>query len=63
MKIAFLTFIVNDQKIQQQLTAGMFFSYKSAVVNYRWGYFSFFTCIFKKYRKSEKKSNFLARYI
>jgi len=25
---------VNDQKTQQQLTAGVFFSYKSAVVNY-----------------------------
>ena len=25
---------VNDQKIQRQLTAGVFFSYKPAVVNY-----------------------------
>jgi len=25
---------VNDQKTQQQLTAGVFFSYKPAVVNY-----------------------------
>jgi len=31
---------VNDQKIQRQLTADVFFSYKSAVVNYRWRYFS-----------------------
>jgi len=31
---------VNDQKTQRQLTAGVFFSYKPAVVNYRWGYFS-----------------------
>jgi len=31
---------VNDQKTPRQLTIGVFFSYKSAVVNYRWGYFS-----------------------
>jgi len=31
---------VNDQKTQRQLTASVFFSYKPAVVNYRWGYFS-----------------------
>jgi len=31
---------VNDQKTQRQLTAGVFFSYKSAVVNYRREYFN-----------------------
>jgi hypothetical protein len=31
---------VNDQKTQRQLTAAGFSSYKPAVVNYRWGYFS-----------------------
>jgi len=31
---------VNDQKIKRQLTVGVFFSYKSAIVNYCWGYFS-----------------------
>jgi len=31
---------VNDQKIQWQLSAGVFFSYKPAVANYRWRYFS-----------------------
>jgi len=31
---------VNDQKTQRQLTAVGFSSYESAVVNYRWRYFS-----------------------
>ena len=31
---------VNDQKNQRQLTAGVFFSYEHAVVNFHWGYFS-----------------------
>jgi len=31
---------VNDQKIKRQLIAGVFFSYKPAVVNYHGRYFS-----------------------
>jgi len=36
---------VNDQKIQRQLTVGVFFSYKSVVVNYRWGILVFYLCL------------------
>jgi len=50
---------VNDQKIQWQLTAGVFFSYKSAVVNYRWRYFSFLLVFL---RSIESQKNNLQNY-
>jgi len=45
---------VNDQKIQRQLTADVFFSYKSAVVNYRWSILVFYLCFYEilKVRKT-----------
>ena len=61
LKIVFFNCIliiqVNDQKTQRQLTAGVFFSYKSVVVNYRQGYFNLLVIILGSIES--QKSNFL----
>ena len=55
---------VNDQKTQRQLTAASFSSYESAVVNYRWRYFSILLVFLgsiesQKSNCKKKKSSYL----
>jgi len=49
---------VNDKKTQRQLTVAGFFSYKPAVVNYRWRYFS----LLLVFLESEKQLSYQSQY-